>query len=290
MNAVRDIIDRVDSVKPLPDTALKLMNVMSDPRSTLGDIVDTIKYDQVVTGQVLKLCNSSFFGLSRKVTSLDDAMLCLGTIKVLQLVMSVHTNNMLSAEQRGYGLEPGVLWKHSVAVALASTLFAQRLRLPDANLVFTAGLLHDIGKVILNEYVADDFAEIIRRVTDEHLSFVEAEQQVLGFSHEEVGGMIAEKWKLPPAIVQCIRFHHVPSALDPPDALVDTIYLANCVCLMLGIGLGEDGLCYRADPVVLERRGLSETDLECISAQTIIDLQRVESLFDDSTETTHGRK
>ncbi len=169
MNNIKDIIERVDSVRPLPDTALKLMNVISDPRSTLDNIVDTIKYDQVVTGQVLKLCNSSFFGLSRKVTSLDDAMLYLGTVKVLQLVMSVHTNNMLSSEQRGYGLEPGVLWKHSVAVALASSLFAQRLRLPDANLVFTAGLLHDIGKVILNEYVAEDFAEIIRRVTDERI-------------------------------------------------------------------------------------------------------------------------
>jgi putative nucleotidyltransferase with HDIG domain len=280
VNAVKDIVDRVGSIKPLPDTALKLMNVMSDPQSTLADIVDTIKYDQAVTGQVLKLCNSSFFGLSRKVTSLDDAMLCLGTIKVLQLVMSVHTNNMLSSEQRGYGLEPGVLWKHSVAVALASSLFAQRLRLPDANLVFTAGLLHDIGKVILNEYVADEFAEIVGLVTDEQMSFVEAEHQVLGFSHEEVGGMIAEKWKLPPAIVRCVRFHHAPSALDPPDPLVDTVYLANCVCLLLGIGLGEDGLCCRADATVLERRGLCENDIESISVQTVLDLRRVEQLFD----------
>ena len=288
MNCVKDIVDRVGCIQPLPDTALKLMNVMGDPRSKLDDFVEAIKYDQAVTGQVLKLCNSSFFGLSRKVTSLNDAMLCLGTVKVLQLVMSVHTNNMLSAEQKGYGLEPGVLWKHSVAVALASSLFAQRLRLPDANLVFTAGLLHDIGKVILNEYVAEDFAEIVRRVTDDRVSFVEAEHQVLGYSHEEVGGMIAERWKLPPAIVRCIRFHHVPSALDPPDALVDTVYLANCICLLLGIGLGEDGLCYRADPTVLQRRGLCESDLEIIGAQTVIDLQRVERIFDGAAETKHG--
>ncbi len=107
MNSIKDIIDRVGSVQPLPDTALKLMNVMSDPRSTLDNIVDTIKYDQAVTGQVLKLCNSSFLGLSRKVTSLHDAMLSLGTVKVLQLVMSVHMNNMLSSEQHGYGHRTG---------------------------------------------------------------------------------------------------------------------------------------------------------------------------------------
>jgi len=288
VNSVKEIIDRVGSVQPLPDTALKLMAVMGNPRSTIDNIVDTIKYDQAVTGQVLKLCNSSFFGLSRKVTSLNDAMLCLGTAKVLQLVMSIHMNNMLASEQRGYGLEPGVLWKHSVSVALASSLFAQRLRLPDANLVFTAALLHDIGKVILNEYVADEFAEIVRRVTDDGISFVEAEHEVLGCSHEEVGGMIAEKWKLPPEIIRCVRFHHVPSSLDPPDPLVDTVYLANCVCLMLGLGLGEDGLCSRADSAVLERRGLCETDLESIGAQTVIDLQRVEQLFEGAAKANHA--
>ncbi len=290
MNSVKDIVDRVGALEPLPDTALKLMAVMGDPRSTLDHIVDAIKYDQVVTGQVLRLCNSSFFGLSGKVTSLNDAMLFLGTTKVLQLVMSVHTNNMLNSEQPGYGLEPGMLWKHSVAVALASSLFAQRLRLPDAGLAFTAGLLHDIGKVILNEYVATDFAEIVRRVSDERMSFVEAEHQVLGFSHEEVGGMIAEKWKLPPAIIRCIRFHHDPTSIDPSDPLVDAVYLANCVCLLLGIGIGEDGLYARADTKVLERRKLGINDLESIGAQTIIDLQHVESLFNSTDAKSHEHK
>ncbi len=289
MNSVEDIVSRVGALPPLPDTALKLMRVMNDPRSSMDDIVEAVKYDQAVTGEVLKLCNSAFFGLSRKVTSLNNAMLTLGTVKVLQLVMSVHTNSMLSREQRGYGLQPGALWKHSVAVALASSLFAQRIKLPNVNLVFTAGLLHDIGKVILNEYVADEFAEIVRRVTDEGMSFGEAEHQVLGFSHEEVGSMIAEKWRLPDAIVRCIRFHHTPGKLDPPDTLVDTVYLANCVCLLLGIGLGEDGLCYRADPAVMERHELGERDLEEVGAQMMIDLKRVEQLFSDAVDTNGCR-
>ena len=193
MNSVEDIVSRVGSLPPLPSTVFKLMSVINDPRSNMDDIVEAVKYDQMVTGEVLKLCNSAFFGVSRKVTSLNDAMLTLGTVKVLQLVMSVHTNSMLSGEQTGYGLQPGVLWKHSVAVALASSLFARRIGLPNVDLVFTAGLLHDVGKVILNKYVADGFSEIVGRVTDEGTSFAEAEHQVLGFSHEEVGGMIAEK-------------------------------------------------------------------------------------------------
>lgn len=289
MNAAKDIIQRVGALPPLPDTAVKLMNVINDPSSTVNDIVDTVKYDQAVTAEVLKLCNSAYFGLSRTITSLSEAMLRLGTVKVLQLVMSVHTNALLSREQTGYGLDPGVLWKHSVAVALAATCVAKRLNVTNVNLVFTAGLLHDIGKVVLNEYVAEDFAKIVHTVKENKKSFVEAEQEILGFSHQEIGAKIAEMWSLPDAIVRCVRFHHDPGELDPPDPLVDTVYLANCICLLLGIGLGEDGLFYRADEEVIARHNLAESDLEIIGAQMLTDLKRVEQLFADTGEPSRAR-
>ena len=290
MTCVQEIIDRVDSLSPLPDTAIKLMSVMNDPRSGMDQIVDAVKYDQAVTSNVLKLCNSAYFGLSRKVTSLNDAMLTLGTVKVLQLVLSVHTNSMLTREQKGYGLEAGALWKHSVAVALASSIFSQRLRQPNANLAFTAGLLHDIGKVVLNEYVGDKFAEIVCRVTEHGAAFAEAEHDVLGFSHEEIGAMVAENWKLPEPIVRCIRYHHTPSTLDPPDALVDIVHLADALVLLLGIGLGDDGLCSRADQAVMGRYGLTERDLEETGVKMMIELQRVEQLFDGPIETSGRRE
>lgn len=280
MNAVRDILRRVGKLPPLPDTAVKLMNVINDPQSTVEDIVEAIRYDQVVTAEVLRLCNSAFLGMSRAISSLNEAMICLGTVKVLQLVMSVHTNSMLSQQQVGYGLPPGALWRHSVAVALASSTVAQRIKLPNINLVFTAGLLHDIGKVVLNEYVAADFLEIVRRVREEHQSFAEAEHGVLGYDHQEVGAKIAEMWKLPEPIVQCVRFHHDPSKPEQPSPLVDAVYLANCICLLLGVGLGEDGLCYRADEQVMQRHGLHEGDLEVAGAQMLTDLKRVEQLFE----------
>lgn len=290
MKIVKDILSRVGKLPPLPDTAVKLMKILNDPRSTVEQIVDAIRYDQALTAEVLRLCNSAFFGLSRNITSLNEAMLCLGTVKVLQLVMSVHTNSMLSQEQAGYGLPPGVLWRHSVAVALASSNLAQKIRLPNVNLLFTAGLLHDIGKVVLNEYVAADFLEIVRLVREERLSFVEAEQRVLGYSHQEVGARIGEMWKLPEPLIRCIRYHHDPGDLDTPDALVDIVYLANSVCLLLGIGLGEDGLFYRADERVMQRHNLKESDLEEIGAQMLMDLKRVEQLFEGNSAERGSRE
>ncbi|HNQ23849.1 MAG TPA: HDOD domain-containing protein [Phycisphaerae bacterium] len=274
-----EILERAQALPPLPGTAVRLMQVINDPRSTVDQIVEVIKFDQAVTGQVLRICNSAYFGLARKVTSLSDAMVLLGTMKVLQLVMSVHAKVLLAKEQTGYGLAPGILGKHSMAVAIASAAFGQRFNLPNVNLAFTAGLLHDIGKVVLNQYVGEEFAEIIRRVTQRRVTFAEAEQEVLGFSHEQIGAMVAERWELPEPIVRCIRYHHTPAALDPPDALVDAVYLANSVCLLLGIGIGEDGLHYRADQQVMDRHGLHEANLEETGLATLADVRRVEEVF-----------
>jgi putative nucleotidyltransferase with HDIG domain len=214
------------------------------------------------------------------VTSINEAIICLGTLKILQMVMAVHTTSILSAEQSGYGLAAGVLWKHSVAVALASSQVATRVRLPNVSLAFTAGLLHDIGKVVLNQYVADEFTEIIRRVSDEGLTFIEAERQILGYDHTQIGAMIGERWNLPEQIVETIRYHHEPGELNPCSPIVDAVYLANCVCLLLGIGLGADGLSYRADESVMRRHGLVEQDLESISMATLGELQNVLGMFD----------
>lgn len=283
MTCAEDILARVGEVSPLPGTVVRLIGVVNDPRSTTQDIVEVIKYDQTVTGQILRICNSAYFGLSRKVHSLDEAIRFLGTMKVLQLNMAVHANALLAKGQSGYGLDPGILWKHSVAVALAASVLGQRICPNDVSLTFTAGLLHDIGKVVLNEYVGKEFSTIAGLMTEQRISFVEAEKQVLGFSHEEIGEKLAEKWKLPEPLVRCIRYHHDPSLLKPPDPLVDTVYLADCICMLLGIGLGADELHYRADPTVMERHNLHESDLELAGVSMMVELKRVEELFADTS-------
>lgn len=290
MNCVKDIISRVGEVKPLPGTVLKLIQVVNDPNSSVEQMVEAIRYDQAVTGQMLRIVNSAFFSFSREISSLNEALRVLGTLKVLQLVMAIHTNSILSKAQDGYGLPPGRLWHHSVGVALASAALADHLRHPNKNLLFTAGLLHDIGKVILNEYVADEYTEIVRRVTEEKMSFCEAEKQVLGFAHDEIGAQVGEKWQLPEVLVNGIRYHHDPGAVDPPDAIVDILHLADCTCMMLGIGLGSDGLYYRSSEDVMARRGLKESDLETLGVQVLVELKRVQNIFEEGNAGETGAK
>ncbi len=290
MNPCQEIVDRIGTLPPLPDTAVRLMAVVNDPRSTVDQLVEAIRYDQAVTTELLRLCNSAYFGLSRRIASLNEAMVRLGTVKVMQLVMAVHTSTLLRHEQRGYGLAAGGLWRHSVGVALACGAVAPKVNLTNAGLAFTAGLLHDIGKVVLSEYVAEQFGEIIALVTHRGQSFLEAERAVLGYDHQQIGGEVAERWQLPDSIVRCIRHHHDPASLEPADPLVDTVHLADCICLMLGIGLGSDGLAYRADPEVMGRCGFHERDLETVGIQTLTDLKKVEEMFTNPGPPARGRR
>lgn len=275
------ILKKVDSLPPLPGTAVRLISAVNDPKVSINQIVEIIKYDQALTARILRLCNSAYFGLSRQITSLNDALVCLGTSKLLQIVMAVHTSGVLSGRQAGYDLAIGELWKHSVAVAHASAYFAKRTKLDNTNVAFTAGLLHDIGKVVLSEYVADEFSRILTLVSKENRAFVEAEREVLGIDHTQIGAAVAEKWDLPEPLVRCIRYHHDPSELETPDPLVDAVYLANCICLLLGIGLGADGLSYRADAEVTRRAGLKESDLEEAGAAVLFELGQLAEMFDD---------
>ncbi len=279
MIRAEDIVERVEKITPVSGTLTRLMEVVEDPDSGVSDVVEVIQYDPAITSALLKMCNSAAFGLSRKVHSVHEAVCYLGTTKVMQLVVAIYGNAVLSGEQTGYGLEPGILWKHSVAVALAASSLAHRTMPEEGGVAFTAGLLHDIGKVVLNEYVGREFAEIVRLVSEEGLAFSEAEKRVLGFSHAEIGAQLAERWSLPEPLVKAIRWHHEPQALEPADVLVDTVYLGDCVCMILGLGLGADGLSYRADAEVLHRRGLHLSDLEICAANLIGELKDVEYLF-----------
>ncbi len=276
---IEEIIAHVGTLPPLPDTIHRLVSVVGDPSSTLAQIVETIRYDQVLTAEVLRLCNSAYFGLSRTIESLDDAVRLLGTVKVLQLVIAAHARAMLSRPQAGYGLPAGALWLHSVGVALGAQLLARPMRLTHVGLLFTAGLLHDVGKVVLNEFVAKEYAEISQLVAQRHISFAEAEREVLGFSHPEVGARLAEEWSLPPAIARCIRYHHEPETTPTPEPLVDAVHLADSVCILLGVGAGDDGLSYRVSGTVLERYALSQSDLECVGADVIAEVKSVQAML-----------
>jgi putative nucleotidyltransferase with HDIG domain len=274
-----ELVRETESLPKLPDTTFRLMRVLKNPASTVRQIVDVIRYDQTVTTRLLRLCNSAYFGLSRQIVSIDDAVRYMGTAKLMKLVMTAHSQALLAPEQTGYGLPPGALWSHSVAVALGCEVVADQLGMEERGTLFTVGLLHDIGKTVLNEHVGTEYATIVERVNEQRISFDEAEREVLGVTHSEVGELVAKRWNLPQPIPRCIRYHHEPASSPRTDASIDVVHIADAACLLFGIGGGDDGQMYRVDEAVLERTGLREADVERIGAGVVAELKVVQEHF-----------
>lgn len=269
---------RLDTLPRFPGTALRLLQALSDPDSTFREIIDIVRHDVTVTAGVLRLCNSAYLGLRERIGSIDHAARYLGTARLMQITLAVHCQTLLAPEQRGYGLPPGELWAHALGVAFGAEKLARRTDACAPDLAFTCGLLHDVGKIFLNEQVAERYAEIAAMVRSQRISFHAAERHVLGVTHAEIGALAAERWELPPALVAGIRHHHDPLSTEAAP-LVDLVHLADVTCIVVGLGGGDDGLMYEAAPEVLRRRGLVEADLEALAAEVVPQVRAVREAF-----------
>jgi len=262
------IIQKIDSLSPVSITGNRLMEIISNPDSSLTDIVDVIKYDQAMTANLLRICNSAYYGLRTKVVSIRQAVAYLGLNTIASAVMMGNFSKNFTAAQGGYDLDEGELWKYSVSSALIAQSLAEKRRLDNIPCLFTSALLKDIGKVILNTHIKDAFEKIVLSVQQDGLTFIEAEKKILGIDHAELGAMVAEKWCFSPEMVSIIRNHHDPLyILIGNDPSVPIIYLADTVCMMVGIGGGADGLAYKYYQEVMDRLNFTNVDLQ----QTIAD-------------------
>jgi putative nucleotidyltransferase with HDIG domain len=278
MNRVELIVQSIDQLPPFPAIILRALQSINDPRSSAQDVVKIIQYDQGVTFQVLKVCNSAYFNLRRQVHSLKEALVFMGFNTLMQIILKRCFQGVLDRPCQGYDLDTGALWKHSVSCAILTEIVALRIQKEPNATQFTAALLHDMGKVVLSTFVRDTFVEIKALVREQGYSFIAAEREVLGMDHAELGGLIAEKWKFPGQIIEAVRFHHTPwlSRGEDPD-LVSLIHLANCMALITGIGGGSDGLYYEGDPEIMKQFRLREKDVEQCLVQLNDRLRVVES-------------
>jgi len=278
MKRIEMIVQSIDQLPPFPAIILRALQSINDPRSSAQDVVEIIQYDQGVTSQVLRVCNSAYFNLRRQVHSLKEALVFVGFNTLMQIILNRSLKGVLAGPCQGYDLDTGALWKHSVSCAILTEIVSQRIQRKPSATQFTAALLHDMGKVVLSAFVRETFKEIKNLVREQGYSFIAAEREVLGVDHAELGGLIAEKWKFPGPIVEAVRFHHTPwlNRGAAPD-LVALVHLANCMALITGIGGGSDGLYYEGDPETMKQFRLREKDVEKCIGQLNDRLQVVES-------------
>ncbi len=205
-------------------------------------------------------------------------MALLGIEKVASLVVMGSSAHNFKKAHSGYDLKEGELWRYSVSSALMAQDLAERRHLKSISLIFTSALLKDIGKVILSTYVRESFEDITKMVQDKGLTFIEAEKEVIGIDHAELGAMASERWNFSPDMVNIIRNHHDPDKAPADDLSIPIIYLADSICMMIGIGVGSDGLAYKYHQDVLDRLSFSDIDLQKTIAGFWEKLRGVEEL------------
>ncbi len=279
MNTREQIISRITSFPTLPIMAQKLIALLQDEEANTAEIEKIIHYDPALTANVLKAANSAFLGFREPVNSLAEASYRIGTKWVLQIAFSSLVYSNMKMTVQGYGLTSEDLWKHSIAVALMSENLSKLINIENNGIIFTAGLLHDIGKIVTDESVSESIEEIQQDIDDDMISFEEAEERILGLDHAEAGAMIAETWSFPMPIIQAIRWHHRPEQAETTLPIIDIVHVADAVCLMHGFGIGRDGLQYRCSQESIDRLGLTGAAIEKASSLLIDSFENIEKMF-----------
>lgn len=279
MKDIKSIIKKIDRLKPIPQITNKVMSIAQDPESSMADLSEIIVYDTALTANLLKIANSAYFGLQGKVDSVHHAIVYMGMDQVVSLVLLASSAESLKTAQKGYDLNVGDLWKYSVSSALIARELTKLKKTRETHLIFTASLLKDIGKVILSQYVDKSFKKISTLVKQQGYTFREAEKEVIGIDHSELGGIVAETWKFSPKMVEIIRNHHQPQKSSISEFESSIVYMADTLCMMMGIGVGSDGLSYRFHQEVVERLELTERNFQEIMAGFGEKFQEVEAMI-----------
>ncbi|MBW2434995.1 MAG: HDOD domain-containing protein [Deltaproteobacteria bacterium] len=257
----------IQSFPGMPGTAVKLLGLIDDPSMRVSQIEEILRHDPGLTANVLRLANSAYFGIPSKIGSIRQAVILLGLKRLIQMVIAACVSAIMDRSVPGYDLPPGELWRHSIAVSVAAEGLVKELKIEASEEIFTAALLHDVGKLVLGVYVKDDFNEIARAVS-EGASFEAAETMVLGTNHADVGAKILTRWSLPAEIVNAVQWHHDPESLEHTSFMLDVVHVANVMSLLIGIGIGRDGLQHQPSVAVSERLGLEPCVLEKVASQT----------------------
>ncbi len=266
LDAMLEYADRLPS---LPAAVVKAMELLRDENSPNDQIATALSMDQALVGQTMKLANSPYYGVSRRVSTVQQAILVLGRKTVRSLVIGAAAQDFLSRPQAGYMLRKGELWSHSMAAGCGASLVAAKVGYKPADEAFVAGLLHDIGKVVLSSYLADQGSDLSLRLSQADRAFDQVEVELMRIDHAALGGMITERWQLPPKLSKAIAYHHHPSDADDVWQLATIVHLADALALMIGVGIGIDGLNYTLDAAAVERLGIDELELLALTDQLI---------------------
>jgi putative nucleotidyltransferase with HDIG domain len=275
-----EIDQGLERLLPIPQVALKIMQLADAQQEVdLRILTGEIRKDQVLSARTLQLANSVMFASRNRIDSLEHALMYLGVNLLMRYVVTAAVDGFFDQPSRGYSLCKGGLFHHAVGTAVVAEKLAHLTGRANPALAYTAGLLHDIGKVALDQLLSRAAPQFYRRLSeDQALDFTQAEREVFGLDHAEIGLRLAQRWSLPDSLAESIRHHHVPERALQQPALAHIVFLANFLmsCFRAGLQLGK------LNAALLAPR-LAAIGLACGQLEQVVDLIPMQ-VFDTSPE------
>lgn len=274
--SINDLIQEAGKLPPIPRAAQKALALIRNPVSNAADLAGILGTDQVLAAQVLRWANSAYYGMENRIVTMQQAIVVLGLDIIQELILNYSVSDYLNRPLLGYDLQRGELWHHALGTAIGAKIISKQLHLKIDEEAYFAGLLCDIGKLIFEKFLRDnDFSDS----GEEQLSFLEMERAKFGVDHAMLGAEMARRWQLPENLITAIAHHHQPQFSPAHQELAATIHIADVSMMILGIGIGVDGLCYPLEENALKRLGMTWEDLFHLAEQVTEQLTHAKELI-----------
>ncbi len=271
---MKKILQTAKDLPPMPQTTLKAHEIIKDPNASFEDLANVLEMDQAIATRVLRMANSPYYGMSGTVSSIKHAATILGLKVLEELIVMAWSTKALAKRMKGYALDTGDLWQHSLGVAFGSKIIATMKNPGLANDAFSAGLIHDVGKLVLDPYILERRDAFTAFLADGQESFLAAEKGILGFDHGEIASELCTNWNVPQTLTTAIRYHHNPAASDGSQ-LAYIVHMADVIAMMSGMGSGIDGLQYHLDQEVKAKLAMSSDDMSTVMMQIVEAIQTI---------------
>lgn len=270
----QDVVKNIGEIAMIPQVVMKVLDMTSNTRATTQELEEVIGKDQGLTSKVLTLANSSYYGLPRRVSSLREAVMFLGFRAVRNIAMTASCYNIFVGKSDSQSLLKRRIWRHSVDTSLLTRLVCAYAPdvVPDE--AFAAGLLHDIGKAVLEQYYPQAMTQVVQTAERLTLRQHEAEEQILGFNHADVGLALAIQWNLPTALAEAIGCHHYVQTATTAPKLVAVVAIASDIANMIEDGIDEDLWSVMISQDALEMLGIAPEQTEALLAGCRVEVER----------------
>lgn len=272
-----DILASLKAMPPLPHVAHRVLEVVRDPEYSVDELVGLVRADPSLTARILKLCNSALYGLHKEVSTVSDAIGYLGTRNLVKLVLVSCAASTFRATRTTDYTDASTLWRHTFATAVACQYLAQRSGFAQIDTAFTAGILHNLGKVALSQAV--DESRLAAITAAPAASHAEQEIRLFGIDHAAAAGIVVDAWGLPRELRRAVRGHHDPEIVAGESPLPAILQLADTLALEAGIGNPFPGIPLRIEPHTLARLHLSTEDVDAAITHVVGEMQRQAELL-----------